>query len=212
MIQLSKPLAVARRSTLFKVGSSAPGWAVLGLMPMHTSGLVPHPPQNVTVVLVGMGLVVPDAAGVFVGLENGQRNGLHDSKLLLILNIIIIVPESTGKINSFISKILPYLLFLWYMGLVPVRQGDCSHRAYKKGVVMLEDYKSALRAGQRAYRARIARVVSRPIWPCWTMCSRAWISWRRSRWVWWRSRQTDLVGTKTSGRHTAFSYDFMPLL
>ena len=33
MIQLSKPLALASRSTLFKVGSSAPGWAVLGLMP-----------------------------------------------------------------------------------------------------------------------------------------------------------------------------------
>ena len=33
---------------------------------------------------------------------------------------------------------------------------------------MLEDYKSALRAGQRAYRARIARG-RRPIWLFWTM-------------------------------------------
>ena len=40
-----------------------------------------------------------------------------------------------------------------------MRQGDCGTalRLQKKGVLMLEDYKSALRAGQRAYRARIAR-------------------------------------------------------
>ena len=46
MIQLSKPLALARRSTLFRVGSSAPGWAVLGLMPMHTSGRRPTRPST----------------------------------------------------------------------------------------------------------------------------------------------------------------------
>ena len=42
----AQPLALASRSTLFKVGSSAPGWAVLGLMPMHTSGCLPTRPAR----------------------------------------------------------------------------------------------------------------------------------------------------------------------
>ena len=34
------------RSTLFRVGSSAPGWAVEGLMPMQTSGRLPGRPST----------------------------------------------------------------------------------------------------------------------------------------------------------------------
>ena len=59
-------------------------------------------------------------------------------------------------------------------------------------MAMIEDYRSALRAGQRAYRACVARgqeplgLVDIPA--------------------------ESIVGTKTSGRHTAFAANFMPLL
>ena len=33
-----------------------------------------------------------------------------------------------------------------------------------------------------------------------------------ARWVWWRSPAESIVGTKTSGRHTAFAPNFMPIL
>lgn len=76
---------------------------------------------------------------------------------------------------------------------------------------MMEDYRSALRAGQRAYRASVARGQS-PISRCWTRSLPTQTSWRRSLWGWWTSRPRAFVGTKTAGRHTAFAPNFMPIL
>ena len=75
---------------------------------------------------------------------------------------------------------------------------------------MIEDYRSAQRAGQRAYRANVAggsRLISR----CWTTSSPMWTSWRRSLWAGGHPGR-EHRGTKTAGRHTAFASNFMPLL
>jgi hypothetical protein len=80
-----------------------------------------------------VGLVIPDAAGVFARLEHGQRNGLHDRKLLSVLNIILIVPETTGKINRFSPKILPYFCFCGILEVFRCGRGTAAPRfAYRK--------------------------------------------------------------------------------
>ena len=92
-----------------------------------------HAAKDITVVLVGVWFVIPDAIGVFARLEHGQRNGLHDSKLLSVLNSILIVPESTGKINSFSPKILPYFCFCGILGVFRCGRGTAAPRfAYRK--------------------------------------------------------------------------------
>ena len=53
---------------------------------------------------------------------------------------------------------------------------------------MIEDYRSAQRAGQRAYSGQCRPGDSRPISRCWTTSSPMWTSWRRSLWGWWTSR------------------------
>ena len=45
MMNESKPLALATRSTLFRVGSRSPGRAVEGLMPMQIRGFCPRVPR-----------------------------------------------------------------------------------------------------------------------------------------------------------------------
>ena len=94
-----------------------------------------------------------------------------------------------------------------------MRQGDCGTalRLQKKGVLMLEDYKSALRAGQRAYRARIARGQSPYLAVLDDVLKGVDIVAQEPLGL-VEIPSDSLVGTKTSGRHTAFSYDFMPLL
>ena len=76
---------------------------------------------------------------------------------------------------------------------------------------MLEDYKSALRAGQRAYRARIARSQSPYLAVLDDVLKGVDIVAQEPLGL-VEIPSDSLVGTKTSGRHTAFSYDFMPLL
>lgn len=76
---------------------------------------------------------------------------------------------------------------------------------------MLEDYRSALRAGQRAYRARIARGQSPYLAVLDDVLKGVDIVAQESLGL-VEIPSDSLVGTKTSGRHTAFSYDFMPLL
>ena len=76
---------------------------------------------------------------------------------------------------------------------------------------MLEDYKSALRAGQRAYRARIARGQSPYLAVLDDVLKGVDIVAQEPLGL-VEIPSDSLVGTKTSGRHTAFSYDFMPLL
>ena len=94
-----------------------------------------------------------------------------------------------------------------------MRQGDCGTalRLQKKGVLMLEDYKSALRAGQRAYRARISRGQSPYLAVLDDVLKGVDIVAQEPLGL-VEIPSDSLVGTKTSGRHTAFSYDFMPLL
>lgn len=74
---------------------------------------------------------------------------------------------------------------------------------------MLEDYKSALRAGQRAYRARIARGQSPYLAVLDDVLKGVDIVAQEPLGL-VEIPSDSLVGTKTSGRHTAFSYDFMP--
>ena len=76
---------------------------------------------------------------------------------------------------------------------------------------MLEDYRSALRAGQRAYRARIARGQSPYLAVLDDVLKGVDIVAQEPLGL-VEIPSDSLVGTKTSGRHTAFSYDFMPLL
>ena len=76
---------------------------------------------------------------------------------------------------------------------------------------MLEDYKSALRAGQRAYRARIARGQSPYLAVLDDVLKGVDIVAQEPLGL-VEIPSDSLVGTKTSGRHTAFSYDYMPLL
>ena len=76
---------------------------------------------------------------------------------------------------------------------------------------MLEDYKSALRAGQRAYRARIARGQSPFLAGLDDVLKGVDIVAQEPLGL-VEIPSDSLVGTKPSGRHTAFSYDFMPLL
>ena len=76
---------------------------------------------------------------------------------------------------------------------------------------MLEDYKSALRAGQRAYRARISRGQSPYLAVLDDVLKGVDIVAQEPLGL-VEIPSDSLVGTKTSGRHTAFSYDFMPLL
>ena len=45
MMKESKPLLRAMRSTLFRVGSNAPGRAVEGLMPTQIRGFFPRVPK-----------------------------------------------------------------------------------------------------------------------------------------------------------------------
>jgi len=76
---------------------------------------------------------------------------------------------------------------------------------------MVGDYKSALRAGQRAYRARIARGQSPYLAVLDDVLKGVDIVAQEPLGL-VEIPSDSLVGTKTSGRHTAFSYDFMPLL
>ena len=76
---------------------------------------------------------------------------------------------------------------------------------------MLEDYRSALRAGQRAYRARIAHGQSPYLAVLDDVIKGVDIVAQEQLGL-VEIPAESLVGTKTSGRHTAFAYDFMPLL
>ena len=69
---------------------------------------------------------------------------------------------------------------------------------------MLEDYKSALRAGQRAYRARIARGQSPYLAVLDDVLKGVDIVAQEPLGL-VEIPSDSLVGTKTSGRHTAFS-------
>ena len=76
---------------------------------------------------------------------------------------------------------------------------------------MLEDYKSALRAGQRAYRARIARGQSPYLAVLDDVLKGVDIVAQEPLGL-VEIPAESIVGTKTSGRHTAFAPNFMPLL
>ena len=73
---------------------------------------------------------------------------------------------------------------------------------------MLEDYRSALRAGQRAYRARIARGQSPYLAVLDDVIKGVDIVAQEQLGL-VEIPAESLVGTKTSGRHTAFAYDFI---
>ena len=76
---------------------------------------------------------------------------------------------------------------------------------------MLEDYKSALRAGQRAYRARISRGQSPYLAVLDDVLKGVDIVAQEPLGL-VEIPAESIVGTKTSGRHTAFASNFMPLL
>ena len=76
---------------------------------------------------------------------------------------------------------------------------------------MLEDYKSALRAGQRAYRARIARGQSPYLAVLDDVLKGVDIVAQEPLGLVDIPAES-IVGTKTNGRHTAFAANFMPLL
>ena len=76
---------------------------------------------------------------------------------------------------------------------------------------MLEDYKSALRAGQRAYRACVARGESPYLEVLDDILEGVDIVSQEPLGL-VEIPAESLVGTKTSGRHTAFAANFMPLL
>ena len=76
---------------------------------------------------------------------------------------------------------------------------------------MLEDYKSALRAGQRAYRACVARGQSPYLAVLDDILVNVDIVSQEPLGL-VEIPAESLVGTKTSGRHTAFAPNFMPLL
>lgn len=76
---------------------------------------------------------------------------------------------------------------------------------------MLEDYKSALRAGQREYRARTARGLSPYLAVLDDILEGVDIVSQEQLGL-VEIPAESLVGTKTSGRHTAFAANFMPLL
>ena len=76
---------------------------------------------------------------------------------------------------------------------------------------MLEDYKSALRAGQRAYRACVARGQSPYLAVLDDILVNVNIVAQEPLGL-VEIPAESIVGTKTSGRHTAFASNFMPLL
>lgn len=76
---------------------------------------------------------------------------------------------------------------------------------------MLEDYKNALRAGQRAYRACIARGLSPYLAVLDDILINVNIVAQEPLGLVDIPAES-IVGTKTSGRHTAFAPNFMPLL
>ena len=76
---------------------------------------------------------------------------------------------------------------------------------------MLEDYKSALRAGQRAYRACVARGQSPYLAVLDDILVNVNIVAQEPLGL-VEIPAESIVGTKTSGRHTAFAPNFMPLL
>ena len=76
---------------------------------------------------------------------------------------------------------------------------------------MLEDYKNALRAGQRAYRACVARGQSPYLEVLDEILSGVNIVAQEPLGLVDIPAES-IVGTKTSGRHTAFAPNFMPLL
>ncbi len=76
---------------------------------------------------------------------------------------------------------------------------------------MMEDYKNALRAGQKSYRARVNRGKSPYLAVLDDILVNVNIVSQEPLGVVDIPAES-IVGTKTSGRHTAFSYDFMPLL
>ena len=76
---------------------------------------------------------------------------------------------------------------------------------------MLEDYKNALRAGQRAYRACVARGQSPYLAVLDDILVNVDIAAQEPLGL-VEIPAESIVGTKTSGRHTAFAPNFMPLL
>lgn len=76
---------------------------------------------------------------------------------------------------------------------------------------MLEDYKAALRAGQRAYRASVARGQSPYLAVLDDILVNVNIVAQESLGLMDIPAES-IVGTRTSGRHTAFASNFMPLL
>ena len=71
--------AVGGSKTLhtFKGGVQCAGLCGAGVDADAHQRVPAHTAQHIAVGLVCMGLVIPDAAGIFVGLENGDLFGLH---------------------------------------------------------------------------------------------------------------------------------------
>lgn len=78
-------------------------------------------------------------------------------------------------------------------------------------MAMIEDYRSALRAGQRAYRACVARGQSPYLAVLDDILNGVDIVAQEPLGLVDIPAES-IVGTKTSGRHTAFAANFMPLL
>lgn len=78
-------------------------------------------------------------------------------------------------------------------------------------MAMIEDYRSALRAGQRAYRACVARGQSPYLAVLDDILNGVNIVAQEPLGLVDIPAES-IVGTKTSGRHTAFAANFMPLL
>ena len=76
---------------------------------------------------------------------------------------------------------------------------------------MLEDYKNALKSGQRAYRACVARGQSPYLAVLDDILVNVNIVSQEPLGL-VEIPAESIVGTKTSGRHTAFAANFMPLL
>ena len=76
---------------------------------------------------------------------------------------------------------------------------------------MLEDYKNALKSGQRAYRACVARGQSPYLAVLDDILVNVNIVAQEPLGL-VEIPAESIVGTKTSGRHTAFAPSFMPLL
>ena len=76
---------------------------------------------------------------------------------------------------------------------------------------MMEDYKNALKAGQRAYRACVARGQPPYLAVLDDILVNVNIVAQESLGL-VEIPAESIVGTKTSGRHTAFASNFMPLL